>query len=106
MPRAALETRNGEPYELLLGLETLSAVLRSSEAAGIERKIGFTQTDLVRIARTRDPFKILRLVELKSPVAELEARLGALARSGHRPAPARSRSLLRSVLASALRSRR
>lgn len=105
MARAALETRNGGPYDLF-GLETLYAVLGSSDAARIERKFGFTPTDLLRIARGRDPFNILRLLELKSRVAELEVRLGALASSGQPSAPVRTRSLLRSVLASAFRSRR
>jgi glycosyltransferase involved in cell wall biosynthesis len=105
LARCALDGRGGNAHNLF-GLETLYAVLGSADAARIERKFGFTTTDLLRIARGCDPFNILPLFDLKNRAAALEAKLGALAGAGPSPAPARPRSLLRSVLASAFRSRR
>ncbi len=105
LARAALERRGDGAFELF-GLETLYAVQGSSDAPRIERKFGFSTTDLLRIARDRDPFNVMRNALLQSRVAELEAKLAALREPVKPPSAGRSRSLLRSVLASAFRSRR
>lgn len=104
LARIALDTRSG--VRELFGLETLHALLGSSVAARLERRFGFTTTDLLRLARNADPFNLSRAARLGARVAKLQGEFDGFAQAARASAGARPRSLLMNVLASAFRFRR
>lgn len=104
LARIALDTRSG--VRELFGLETLHALLGSPAAARLEQRFGFTATDLLRLARDADPFSLSRVARLGARVAELQAEIDRFAQAARVSAPARPRSMLMNVLASAFRFRR
>ncbi len=104
LARIALDTRNS--VRELFGLETLHALLGGPVAARLERRFGFTTTDLLRLARDADPFNVSRVSRLGARVSELQAEIERFAQAASAAARAQPRSLLMNVLTSALRFRR